>query len=43
MENWENGNQGMATLHILYGKDRDILIEQSRIVLGQHMLIGNGD
>ena len=39
MENWKNGHQGMATWHILYDKDRDTLIEQSRIVLGQHMLI----
>ena len=41
--NWKNGHQGMTTWHILYDKDRDTLIEQSRIVLGQHMLIGNGD
>ena len=42
-ENWDNGHQGMATWDILYDKDRDTLIKQSCIVLGQHILIGNGD
>ena len=36
MENWKNGHEGMATWQILYDKDRYTLIEQSRIVLGQH-------
>ena len=36
MENWKIVHQGMATWHILYDEDRDSLIEQSRIVLGQY-------
>ena len=42
-KNWKNGHQGMATWHILYDKDRDTLIEQSGIVLGQHYAHRNDD
>ena len=40
LEKWAPRNGNLAHL---YDKDRDTLIEQSCIVLGQHMLIGNGD
>ena len=44
LENWwKIGKMGTKEWHILYEKDQDTLIGQSRIILGQHILIGNGD